>query len=70
MGKAAPGFLFECDPAKNTKCPKTSCFMNGGHCHQTRYGIYAKDPSKVNMIIPTDGKELMVEEVSTNDDHS
>lgn len=24
-----------CDPAKNTECRKTSCFINGGPCHMT-----------------------------------
>lgn len=60
MGKAANGFLFLCDPEKNTECSKTNCHINGGDCSHTRKGIYAKDPSKVTMVIPTDGAELGV----------
>lgn len=28
-------FVFECDPKKNTKCDKASCYINGGPCHST-----------------------------------
>lgn len=27
--------LYICDPKKNTECPKTSCYWNGGLCMQT-----------------------------------
>lgn len=27
--------VYLCDPEKNTACPKTSCFMNGGTCYLT-----------------------------------
>jgi hypothetical protein len=58
MSKAAQNFMFKCDPEKNIECKKTGCYLNGGPCKYTRYMKYAKDPSKVTLIIPTDGKEL------------
>lgn len=67
MGKAADNFFFECDPEKNKKCNKAGCFINGGPCHMTKYGIYAKDPSKVKVILPAD--ETITKEV-INNDHS
>lgn len=27
--------LYPCDPARNNKCTKGTCFMNGGQCHET-----------------------------------
>lgn len=69
MGKAADGFLFECDPEKNTECSKTNCHINGGECRHTRKGIYAVDPSKVTMVIPTDGTELGVPSSGTEEDN-
>ncbi len=62
MSRAANGFLFKCDPAKNIECPKTSCHLNGGYCTMTKYMKYAVDPTKVVMVIPTDAKTLGREE--------
>lgn len=67
MGKAADGFLFKCDPAKNTECPKTSCYLNGGECTMTKHMKYAIDPTKVTMVIPTDAKTLGKEDEELND---
>lgn len=58
MSKATHGFFFRCDPAKNTECKKTECFMYGGKCTLTKYMKYAMDPSKVTMVIPTDEETL------------
>lgn len=58
MSKAAPGFLFLCDPAKNIECSKESCHIYGGPCEHTRQMKYAADPSKVTMVIPTDEKTV------------
>lgn len=68
MGKAADGFLFECDPSKNKECKKTACHLNGGPCHNTRRGIYAKDPSKVTMVVSTDAGTINKE--ADNNDNS
>lgn len=67
MSKAADGFFFKCDPAKNTECKKTECFMHGGQCTLTRHMKYAMDPSKVTMVIPTDGKTIGKDDDSSND---
>ena len=64
---AANGFFFTCDPIKNVECSKESCHLNGGPCKLTKYMAYAKDPSKVIFITPTDGKELEVKEVVSNE---
>lgn len=64
---AAEGFFFKCDPSKNTECSKESCHLNGGPCTLTKYMAYAKDPSKVLLIMPTDGKELEVKEAVNNE---
>ena len=47
MSKAADGFFFKCDPAKNTECKKTECFMHGGKCTLTRHMKYAMDPKRI-----------------------
>lgn len=58
----AGNIFFECDPEKNTACSKESCYIHGGPCHRTRKHIYAKDPDKMEIIIPTDGKEFDLDE--------
>lgn len=67
MSKATHGFFFRCDPVKNTECKKTECFMYGGKCTLTKYMKYAMDPSKVTMVIPTDGKTIGKDDDSSND---
>lgn len=32
--------LFPCDPDRNKKCSKESCFINGGDCFQTTHEEY------------------------------
>lgn len=54
--------FFECDPEKNTQCGKESCHINGGPCHLTKKRIYANNPDKITIIIPTDGKEFDLDE--------
>lgn len=34
--------LYHCDPAKHTKCERTSCYIKGGMCRLTTYPEYAK----------------------------
>lgn len=34
--------LFPCDPDKNDRCPKTSCYRNGGDCYLTKFEDYRK----------------------------
>lgn len=34
---------YKCDPEKNTKCPKDSCYINGGPCSLTHHKKYAKE---------------------------
>lgn len=29
------GRAYECDPEKAVGCKKSSCYLNGGPCHQT-----------------------------------
>lgn len=66
MSKAADGFLFMCDPNKNTACNKSGCFINGGPCNKTRHMKFAKDPSKVILVIPTDAKTIDKEDSDDN----
>lgn len=37
---------YECDPIKNTQCPKTECFIRGGYCHATFNENYKKEGEK------------------------
>ena len=39
----ATGRLYECDPAKNLACAKTSCHIQGGECYRTTKKEYAKE---------------------------
>lgn len=32
--------LYKCDPAKNTSCEKSGCYVNGGPCKLTRHEEY------------------------------
>ncbi|MBQ1475725.1 MAG: hypothetical protein II008_18975 [Oscillospiraceae bacterium] len=34
--------LFPCDPDKNYRCTKTSCYQNGGDCYLTKFEDYRK----------------------------
>ncbi len=34
--------LFPCDPDKNDRCTKTSCYRNGGDCYLTKFEDYRK----------------------------
>ena len=34
--------LYDCDPEKNTKCPKTHCHINGGDCRLTTHRKYRR----------------------------
>lgn len=34
--------LFPCDPDKNDRCTKTSCYRNGGDCYLTQFEDYRK----------------------------
>ena len=39
--------LYECDPKKNTQCPKSrNCYLNGGPCHLTSHKEYSKEEGK------------------------
>ena len=38
--------FYKCDPNKNTKCKKTTCYIYGGNCELTSNSNYAKDASK------------------------
>lgn len=35
--------LYKCDPAKNTECKKTFCYLNGGECYQTTRKEYCME---------------------------
>lgn len=47
---------YECDPIKNTQCPKTECFIRGGYCHSTFNENYKKEGEKSMMHRTTLGK--------------
>lgn len=50
-----PTVMYECDPVKNAGCPKTSCFLGGGPCHQTTKLEFARQPVKTaHMVVPVD----------------
>lgn len=34
--------LFPCDPDKNDRCTKNSCYRNGGDCYLTKFEDYRK----------------------------
>lgn len=34
--------LFPCDPDKNDRCTKNSCYRNGGDCYLTKFEEYRK----------------------------
>lgn len=34
--------LYPCDPDKNDRCTKTSCYRNGGDCQLTKFEEYKK----------------------------
>ena len=34
--------LYDCDPEKNTECPKTNCHINGGDCRLTTHRKYRR----------------------------
>ena len=34
--------LFPCDPDKNDRCNKASCYRNGGDCYLTKFEDYRK----------------------------
>lgn len=34
--------LYPCDPDKNDRCTKTSCYRNGGDCYLTKFEDYRK----------------------------
>lgn len=34
--------LFPCDPDKNDRCTKNSCYRNGGDCYLTQFEDYRK----------------------------
>lgn len=35
--------LYKCDPAKNTSCKKSGCYVNGGPCKLTRHKEYREE---------------------------
>ena len=45
--------LYLCDPKKNTKCTKESCFLNGGPCDKTKDINMASDIIPVDAFAPT-----------------
>lgn len=44
--------FYKCNPAKNDMCPKTSCFINGGPCTQTKHKEFTDDPDHVRLVMP------------------
>lgn len=58
--------LYECDPAKNTRCPKDNCKLYGGPCHETTMEDYKMENEMryyLNMIKDCMSKEAEDEEV-------
>lgn len=50
--------FYKCDPEKNYLCPKTSCFINGGPCFQTRTKEFAADVDHVRLVMPLEESML------------
>lgn len=44
--------IFLCDPKKNTRCKKTSCYLNGGDCRGTLHPAFS--------LLDTDGKPMIL----------
>lgn len=45
-----PKILYVCNPDKNVKCKKTSCYINGGECSLTAKEEFAKTNESGNAI--------------------
>lgn len=54
--------LFFCDPIKNTQCPKTMCFKNGGPCEATLDRKYALCDESGNPIVDEDFESKWLKE--------
>lgn len=48
-----------CDPALNTACEKTQCFLNGGPCRHTVHIKFAKQPiENALLMFPMSEEEI------------
>lgn len=51
--KECRGPLYKCNPSKNVKCSKSSCYQNGGPCHMTKNPEFSDD--KIPICIYEEG---------------